>query len=86
MPPTKVWVTWPVKQQWSDSHGVLTSPLSGSCLVLGSVALVDVGDLWHEWIIWVWISQERTDGEQDLGDGQGWRPLVLEDIQTDASI
>jgi len=54
------------------SHGVLSSPLSGSSLVFGLVGLVDVGDLWHQRIIWVGIGQEGTDGQEHLRDGEGW--------------
>ena len=48
------------------SHSVLSSPLSGSGLVLGLVSLVDVGDLWHQRIIWVGIGQQGADGEDNL--------------------
>ena len=54
------------------SHGVLSGPLSGSGLVLGLVRLVDVGDLWHQRIIWVGVGQQGTDGQEHLGDCQGW--------------
>ena len=50
------------------------------------IALVDVGDLGHERIIWVGVSQQRADGEQNLGDGEGGRPLVFEDVEADGSI
>ena len=63
------------------SHGILSSPLSGGCLIFWLVSLVDMSDFWHEGIIWVGIGQQRTDGKQDLGDGEGWRPLFLKDIQ-----
>lgn len=49
----------------------------------GLIALVDVGDLGHERVVRVRVSQERADREQDLGDGQGGRPLVLKDVQAD---
>jgi len=68
------------------SHGILSSPLSGSSLVFWLVSLVDLSDLWHQRIIWVWIGQQRTDGQEDLWDGQGWGPLFLEDIQADRTI
>ncbi len=54
------------------SHGVLSAPFSGGGLVLWSVGLVDVGDLWDKWIIWVGITQQGADGEEDLGDGECW--------------
>ena len=54
------------------SHGVLSSPFSGGGLVLGLVGLVDVSDLWHQRIIWVGISEQGTDREENLRDSQRW--------------
>jgi hypothetical protein len=68
------------------SHGVLSSPFSGSCLILYLVGLVDVGNLWNQRIIWVGIGQQGTDGEENLGDGECWGPLFLQDIKADGSI
>ena len=68
------------------SHGVLAGPLTGGSLVLGAVALVDVGDVGDEGVVGVGIGQERGDGEQDLADGKGRAPLVLEDVQADATV
>ena len=63
------------------SHGILSRPLSGSGLVLWLVGLVDLGDLWHERIIWVWVREQGTNGKEYLGDGQCWRPLLLQDVE-----
>jgi len=54
--------------------------------MLCSVGLVDLSNLWHQRIIWVGISQQGTDGEENLGDGQSWGPLLLKDIEADGSI
>jgi len=32
------------------------------------------------------VGQQGADGEQDLGDGQGRAPLVLQDVQADHSL
>ena len=69
-----------------SSHGVLSCPLSGSGLVLWLVGLVDLSDLWHEGIVWVWVGQKRADGQEHLGDGEGWRPLLFQDIETDGAV
>ena len=69
-----------------DSHGVLSSPFSGSGLILWLVGLVDVSDLWNKRIIWVGITQQGTDWEENLGDGECWWPLLLQDIQADWSV
>ena len=68
------------------SHSILSSPFSGSCLVFSLVSLVDLGNFWHQRIIWVGVSQQGADGEENLGDGQSWGPLLLEDIETDGTV
>ena len=45
-----------------------------------------MGDFWHERILRVGVGQERADRKQNLGDGQGWGPLVLEDIKADGTM
>ena len=45
-----------------------------------------MGDAPYEGIVRVAVSQEGTDGEEDLGDGQGWTPVVLQDVQTDRAV
>lgn len=70
----------------STSHGELSRPLSGSCLILWLVRLVDLSNLWHKRIIWIRVSQQRTDREENFGDGQRWRPILFQDVLTDRSI
>ena len=36
--------------------------------------------------MWVTVCEERTYGEEDLGDGQGGAPVLLENIQTDGAL
>ena len=67
-------------------HGVLLGPVSGSLLVLLLVGLVNVSDFRHKWVLWVWISQERADRQENLADSEGWAPLVLEDVQAYATM
>ena len=74
-----------VKMQ-NNSHGVLSTPFSGRCLIFGLVSLIDMGNLWHKRIVGVGICEKRTDGEQHLGDGQCWRPLLFQNVQTDGTI
>ena len=52
------------------SHGIFAGPLTSSRLVLGAVLLEDIGDIGHKRIIGVGISQQGTDGEEHLGDGE----------------
>ena len=32
---------------------------------------------------WIAVRQQRADGQQHFGDGQSWRPIILENVQTD---
>jgi hypothetical protein len=70
----------------THSHGVLAGPLAGGGLVLGAVALEDIGDVGHERVVGVSISEQGADGEQHLRDGECGAPLVLEDVQANATI
>jgi len=69
-----------------DLHRVLLSPLLGQLVVLVPVGLEDAGNLWHKRIIRVWITEQRTDGQKHLADGQCRRPLRPQDVQTDGAI
>lgn len=51
-----------------------------------SVRLEQLRNIGHQRIIGVGVSQEGTDTEQDLANGQCWTPLVLENVQTDTSV
>ena len=54
--------------------------------MLRFIALEDVRNLWDERVIWVGVGQQGADGEEHLGDGEGGRPLVFEDVEADRSI
>ena len=54
--------------------------------MLRLIALEDVGNLWDERVIWVGVGQQGADGEQHLGDSEGGRPLIFEDVEADRSI
>ena len=69
-----------LSEKGSSSHGILAGPFSGSGLVLGSVSLVNVSDLGNQRVVRVRVSQQRADREEHLGDGEGWGPLILQDI------
>ena len=43
-------------------------------------------DFRHQRIIWVWIRQQRADGQQHFRDCQRRAPLFLENIKTDTSL
>ena len=75
-----------MKKCKTSSHSVLASPFSGSCLVLWSVSLVDVSDFGHERVVRVGVSQQRADRQEHLGDSEGRRPLILQDVQANATV
>ena len=43
-------------------------------------------DLWHERIVGVGIRQQGGDRQQDLGDGEGGAPLILQDVEADCPV
>jgi hypothetical protein len=44
-----------------------------------------MGDFWHQWVIRVRICQQRADGKENFRDRQRRGPLILEDVQADAT-
>ena len=50
--------------------------------------IVDVlgGDAADQGIAGVAVGQEGADWEEDLGDGESWAPLVLQDVQADHAL
>lgn len=68
------------------SDGILSSPLSSSVLISGSIILVEVCNLRHERVIGVGVGEQGADGQQDLGNSQSRGPLVFENVETDAAV
>lgn len=67
----------------SRSRGISCRPVARRVVVAIAVSLVEGGDLGHERIIRVRVSQQRADRQKDLGDGQGGRPLIFQDVKAD---
>ena len=42
-----------------------------------------MGHLGPQGIIGIGISKKRQDGQEHLGNGKSWRPLLLQDVQAD---
>ncbi len=61
------------------------SPFFGIFIILFSVVLVKISNIWHQRIIRIRICQKGTNGQQDFGYGQSWAPLIFQNIQTNAS-
>ena len=51
-----------------------------------AVRLVNVGDLWHQGVIGVSVTQKRADRQQHLRDGQRGGPLVLKDVEANRAV
>ena len=49
----------------SHLDGVLAGPLASGSLVAGTVGLVNVGDLWDEWVVWVWVGEHRANRKEN---------------------
>lgn len=49
----------------SHLDGVLAGPLSGGGLVAGTVGLVNVSDLWDEWVVWVWVGEHGANRKEN---------------------
>jgi len=45
-----------------------------------------VGDVRNKRIIWVRVTEKGADGEQDLGDGECGTPLILQNVEANATI
>ena len=54
--------------------------------MLCPVGLEQVRDFGHERVIGVGIGEERADREEHFGDGEGRRPLILEDVEADGAV
>ena len=67
-------------------HGVFGSPLPCGTVVSCPVRLQELGNVRNQWIIWVGVSEEGADWQEDFGNGQRRTPLILQDIQADTSV
>ena len=70
----------------SDSHCIFTGPLTRVSVVLCFVGLQKFRNLGHEGVVWVGIGEQRADRQENFRNGQGGRPLVLQDVEADASV
>ena len=64
-------------------RGVPLRPQLGDAVVLLPVLRVLGGDRADQGVGGVAVAEQGADREQDLRDGEGRRPLVLEDVQAD---
>lgn len=69
-----------------SSHCILPCPFPGSLLILWPVCFVDVCNFRNQRVVWVRVSQQGTDGEQYLGNGQSRAPLLFQNVQANAAL
>lgn len=66
-------------------RSVFVDPLLGMIVELLAIFFVFLSDNSILRVVWFWHAQKRLERQQGSSDGQGWRPFVLEDIETDGS-
>lgn len=67
-------------------HRILRRPFPRSAIVPSFVSFEKLGNVWDQRVIGVRVGEQTANGKQNLTDGQGGTPLVLQNIQTDTSI
>jgi hypothetical protein len=66
-------------------EGVAFGPEFRCAAELLVVGLVHVGDFCVLWIAWLSRAEQRLEGEEGSLDGQGRRPLVFENVETNGT-
>lgn len=52
----------------------------------GSIRFQKLRNVRHKRVIGIGVGEKRTNGKQDLADGQCGTPLILQDVKADASV
>jgi len=73
------------KSMYCLGHRVRSSPFLGCCNRRRFVLLPSFRDIWGKWIVRVWCAKESLDREEDGSYLEGWGPVALENIQTNAA-
>ena len=75
-----------VARTYSSLHRVFGSPFSSCTVVSSFVCFEKLSNIWNQWIVGIWVGEKAANGKQDLADGQGGTPLILQNVQTNSSI
>jgi hypothetical protein len=67
-------------------QGVLGGPFSGRAIVAGPVGLEQLGNVRNQGIVGIGVGEERTNREEDFGNGQRGAPLVLQNVEANAAV
>ena len=69
-----------------DLLGVLLGPVLGVLVELGTISLVDLGDLRLKGVLEVGIREEVADDREDVDDAKLRAPLLGDDVHADLSV
>ena len=64
-------------------HRIFSRPFPCQLRVFIFVGFENASDFRDQGIVRVWITEERADRQENLADGEGWRPLGPQDVQAD---
>ena len=67
-------------------HGILGRPFSGRTIVSGLVRLQKLSNVRDKRIFGVGVGQKGANGKQHLTNGQCRTPLVLQNVQANATV
>lgn len=67
-------------------HGIFGGPFSGRAVMSLPVRLEELRDIGHQRVIGIGVGQEAANAQQDFGNGESGRPLVLQNVQADPAV
>lgn len=65
---------------------IFPRPLPCQILVPRSIRLINVRNFWHQRIVRIRVAQQRTNRQQNLRNRQRRRPLLFQNVQTNAPV
>jgi hypothetical protein len=63
----------------------VSNPKSTKSKSVNRKNIIKINILRDKRIIWIRVREQRANGEEQLGDSQSRRPVILEDIEADSS-
>lgn len=69
-----------------SSLSVFSRPFSSLSFVSCSVGFVKIGNVGNKWIVRIRIGQKWANRKKNFGNGERRRPLILQNIETNASV
>jgi len=65
---------------------IFPSEVQSIGIVLLSVGFEEFGNLRHQWVIWIRLVEQAANRKEYLADGQGGTPIVLQNVQANATL